>query len=74
MWHKKGSKPGDNKVKGITETSQISGYEARCELTFYRHWKKGGEKRAVQSDVRANTSRYCYIRYLEKAASKRIRT
>lgn len=45
-------------MRDIIETSQISGYEAGCELTFYRHWEKGGEKRAVPSDIRANTSRY----------------
>lgn len=44
-------------MKGITETSQISGYEAGCKLTFYRPWEKGGEKRAVQGGVTANTSR-----------------
>lgn len=53
-----GNKPWGNEVKGIIETSQISGYEAGCKLTFCRHWEKGGEKRTAQSDVRANTSRY----------------
>lgn len=60
-------------MKGIIETSQISGQEAGCELTFYRHWEKGRGKRDVQSDVRPNISRYCCTRYLEKAAIKRVR-
>lgn len=68
-----GSNTGDNEVKGIIDTSQISGFEAGYECTFYRHWEKGGEKRAVQGDERANMSRYCYTRYLVKAAIKRVR-